>query len=270
MSIMKALEKTIMQNSNKKEPSEKERDPLSLFIKQSQSLLERYFKPFFLFLFAGLLCFGLSLFYLHWQNQQNEKVAEILYQARKKLMEAEKKAGGDILSFDNNQNFFSQSKKGTYSPEMDKVAQEYIHLIKQNIKKPSGLLAISQTAHFLYEYDKKNEAMDLLKAGDPYKKENLTGFLNSFQLGAYLLDQKEYDTAIKSFLFITTNEKAKWLWPEALIKLGLAYEGQGQITQAGSAYKQAKGIDSLSAQKATQYLNLLHLQQKIKAQNVSK
>ena len=259
-----------MQNKNPPAPLPKEKDPLSLFIKQSQSLLERYFKSFLTALVIGLGLFGLFLLDLHWQNQKNQKAESTLYQSRKQLIEAEKKAGGDILSFDNQQNFFRQGKKGEYSPEVDQKAQEYLALIKQHIKKPSGLLSVAPTAQFLYEYDQKKLAIDLLKAADPYKKANLTGFLNSFQLGAYLLDQKEYELAVKSFLFITTNKKAKWLWPDALIKLGLSYEGQNNIEQAKKAYQQAKNIKSPASQKAEQYLNLLNLQQRIKVHNAQK
>ena len=247
----------------------KERDPLSLFIQQSKSFVEQYFKPVLIILILGVALFGLSLFTLHWREQKNKQTEEALYQSRKKLTSAEKQAGGDILSFDRGQNFFSQSKTGEYNSTLNTLAKEYTHLIKQHIKQPSGLLAVPQMARFLYQYDQKKEAIDLLKKADTYKKANLIGFLNSFQLGSYLLDQKEYETAIKSFLFITTNKQAKWLWPKAFIKLGLSYEGQNKIEQAKSAYKQAKNIDS-SSQQAEQYLNLLNLQQKLKVQNAKK
>ena len=82
--------------------------------------------------------------------------------------------------------------------------------------------------------------------------------------------KKDYDLAIKSFMFITENEKAQWLWPEALIKLGLAYEGQNNIQKATESYRKAQGIQSPSAQKAERYLHLLNLQQKIKRQDAPK
>ena len=174
----------------KQDPATKPKDPLSVFIKSSQSVVEKYFKPVLLFIACCLLLFGLSLFYIYWQGQQNEKVAEVLYQSQKQLSEAEQKAGGDILKFDNQNNFFSQSKKGEWTKQLDRLAQEHINLIKNHIKKPIALLACNRIAHWLYQYGKKALALDLLKTADLYKKANLTGFLNSFQLGAYLLDEK--------------------------------------------------------------------------------
>ena len=260
---MKTQNKISIPKQGKKAPERKERDPLALFIHSAHSLLQQNFKYFLLVLVSGLLIFGLVLLNLHWQQQKNNKLEETFYQNRKQILLAEKKAGGNILSFDRNQNFFGESKKGEYSADLNNLVEQYIHLIKKNMPKPPALQAVSGMAHFLYEYDQKTQALALLKTADSYKKPNLTGFLNSLQLGAYLLEEKDYEGAIKSFLFITQNEKAKWLWPEALIKLGLSYEGQNKKNQAKSIYRQAMNIDSPLAQKATQYLNLLNLREKL-------
>ncbi len=251
------------QGQSKKAPESKERDPLSLFIQQAHSLLERYFKYFLLTVVSGLLIFGLFLLNLHWQKQKNNRTEEILYQSRKKVMQAEKKAGGNILSFDRNQNFFGESKTGDYSAELKEQTEQYIHLIQKHMAQASALQAVSGMAHFLYEYDQKSQALALLKTADSHKKPNLTGFLNSFQLGAFLLEQKDYEGAVQSFLFITQNERAKWLWPEALIKLSLSYEGQNKTDQAKATYREAMKINSPLSQQATQYLNLLSLREKI-------
>jgi len=250
-------------------PSKEEQDPLSLFIAKSNSWVREYFWLLSSVLAICLVIFGLSLFYSYWQSQTNKKAAGILYQARKELVLAEKKAGGDILSFDKNQNFFEQAKKAKYSSEIDKSAHIYIDLIKKWISKPSGLSAASEMAHFLYQYDKKEEAVDLLKLTDTgRRKESLLGFLVSFQLGSYLMDQTEYGEAIQHFQFITESEKAKWLWPDALIKTALCHEKRKEADLAGEIYRRVKNDfpDSQASEKARRYLNLFQLSKKMDKQ----
>ena len=252
-------------------PEKEERDPLTLFIKKSTHWVQEYSKAVFASLFVGLLTFGSFLLFSYWQKQGNITAEESLYQARKNLMLVEKKAGGDILGFDSSQNFFGQSKKAKYDSSMDKLVNEYVILIKKWIKKPVGLVAAAEMSYFLYKYDKGKEAMELLKTASAYKKKNLTGFLIAFQMGTYLMDQNEYESAIKEFQFVTLNDKAKWLWPEALVRIALCYEKQNNIEEARTIYKQVKNdfSDSQAGTKATQYLNLLYLQDKIKAVSYS-
>ena len=251
-------------------PSKEERDPLSLFIAKSNSWVREYFWLLFAVLAICLSIFGLSLFYSYWQLQVNKKAAAILYQARKELVLAEKKAGGDILSFDKSQNFFEQAKKAKYNPEMDKSVHLYMDLIKKWILKPSGLSAASEMAHFLYQYDKKREAVDLLKLTVSGRQENLLGFLIAFQLGSYLMDQAEYGEAIQYFQFITGSKKAEWLWPNALISTALCHEKRKEADLAGEIYRRVKNDfpDSQSSEKAKRYLNLLQLNEKINKQPI--
>ena len=252
--------------AKKKHPEKEEQDPLSLFIKKSNILIQKYFKLVFLILLAGVLIFGLFLLYCYWQEKENKKASELLYQSRKELVLAEQKAGGDIMGVDSGQNFFGQTKKAKYNSEMDKSAQQYISVIKSWISKPAGLSAAVEIAHFLYQYEKHSEALSLLNVAQAYRKKNLTGFLMAFQLGTYLMNQGKYEESIKNFQFIVTAQKAKWLWPEALVKMALCYERQHKTDQAREIYKRIKNdfSDSQASDKSIRYLNLLKLKKKMK------
>ncbi|MDE0518204.1 MAG: tetratricopeptide repeat protein [Bdellovibrionales bacterium] len=247
-------------------PEKEERDPLALFIKKSSFLTQKYFKSVLIIVISGLLVFGVFLFYFYWQKKENKKASEFLYQARKELILAEQKAGGDIMSIDSGKNFFGQTKKAEYSTEMDQSARKYISVIKKWISKPTGQSAGIEMAHFLYQYEKKEEALNLLNAAKPYVKRNLIGFMIHFQLGTYLMDKNKYEDAIKSFQFIVNEKKAKWLWPEALLKIALCYEKQNKKNQAAETYKKIKDrfLDTKAGDKAIRYLNLLKVQNKIK------
>ncbi|MDE0119607.1 MAG: tetratricopeptide repeat protein [Bdellovibrionales bacterium] len=245
-------------------PEKEERDPLALFIKKSSILTQKYFKPVLIMVISGLLIFGFFLFYFYWQKKENKKASDFLYQARKELIIAEQKAGGDIMSMDSGKNFFGQIKKAEYSAEMDQSSQKYISVIKKWISKPAGLSAAVEMAHFLYQYKKKEEALNLLDAAKPYLKRNLIGFIAHFQLGTYLMNKGKYEEAIKSFQFIVNEKKAQWFWPEALLNIALCYEERGKQNQAEETYKKIKDqfLDTKAGDKAVRYLNLMKVQNK--------
>ena len=253
--------------SKKKTSQAEDTDILFLFIKKTQFLVSRYFKYILSAIITGFLILGLFFLSSYWRKYLNEQTAESLYEMRKELMLAERKAGGDILGFDNSQNFFEKSKKAKYSPgEIEELSKNYIAVIKKNIYRPAAVVASVELAQFLHKYEKSRLAVDLLQAASPYKEKNVVGFLLAFQLGSYLMDKAEYSSAIQELQFITENKSAKWLWPATLVKTALCYEKQNQTDQAKKMYLKVKKDfpDSLQAEKATQYLNLLTLQEKLK------
>ena len=246
-------------------PEKEERDPLSLFIKKSNTFVSRYFWPATSLLVGGILIFGLSLLYTYLGKQQNQKAEELLYQARKKLVSAEEKAGGDVLGFNSSQNFFGGTKKAEYNSEMDEMVRQYAGVIEEWISKPAGLTAATEMVSFLHQYGKKEQAMELVKLVALNKRKTMVGFLVSFQSGAYLMDRGSYDEAIENFQFIMKSEEAKWLWPDTLVKMALSYEQQGKKEQAKEIYKRIKNdfSDSQAGETAEKYLNLLRIQDRV-------
>ena len=251
--------------SKKKQPAQvEETDLLALFIKRTQLWVSHNFKYILSVLVSGVLILGLFFLNSYWKKQLNKQAAEYLYEARKVLMLAEKTAGGDVLGFDNSQNFFGQSKKAKHNlEEIAGLSKNYIAVIKEYIHRPSALVASIELAQFLHKYEKPELAIDLLSAASSYKKKNVMGFLLSLQLGSYLMDKAEYALAVEQMQFITENKSAKWLWPSTLIKIALCYEKQSKIAKAKEVYLQVKKDfpDSQESDRAIQYLNLLTLQE---------
>ena len=251
--------------SKKKQPAQvEETDLLAFFIKRTQLWVSHNFKYILFILVSGILILGLFFLNSYWRKQFNKQAAESLYQVRKVLMLAEKKAGGDVLGFDNSQNFFGQSKKAKHNlEEIDGLSKNYIAVINEYKHRPSALAASIELAQFLYKYEKPQLAIDLLSTTSLYKKKNVMGFLLSLQLGSYLMDKAEYAAAIEQMQFITENKSAKWLWPSTLIKIALCYEKQSKIAKAKEVYLQVKKDfpDSQESDRASQYLNLLTLQE---------
>ena len=253
--------------SKKKQTTQvEETDLLALFIKKTQIWVSRNFKYILSVLVSGVLILGLFFLNSYWKKRFNKQAAEYLYGARKALMLAEKKAGGDILGFDSSQNFFGQGKKAKNNlEEIEGLSKNYMAAIKEYKHRPAALAASIELAQFLYKYEKPQWAVDLLSATSPYKKKNVMGFLVSLQLGSYLMDKAEYAAAIEQMRFITKNESAKWLWPSSLIKIALCYEKQNQMDKAKEIYRQIRKDfpDSQESEKASQYLNLLILQKQL-------
>ena len=255
---------------NNKLPDKEEQDPLSLFTQKTLFYTQKLFKPLAVIVPAGLLGLAGFFLYSYQQKKTNNKAMELLYESKKKLIQAEKKAGGDTLSFDHSQNFFGKATKAEYTKELEERINQHVALIEKWISKPAGISAGMETAHFLYQYEKKEQAVKLLSQAD--KKKNLTGFLIAFQLGVYLMNQEKYEKAIENFSFITKEKKAKWLWPEALLKTALSLEKQNKIDKARKVYAKIKKefADSPVNNTAGQYLNGLNLMQKMNTQDLKK
>ena len=253
-------------SKKKKTTQVEETDLLALFIKNTQIWVSQNFKYILSVLVSGILILGLFFLNSYWRKWSNKQAAEYLYGAKKALMLAEKKAGGDILGFDGSQNFFGQGKKAKSNlEEIEELSKNYIVAIKERKHQPSALAASIELAQFLYKYEKLQLAIDLLSTTSSYKKKNVMGSLLSLQLGSYLMDKAEYEAAIEQMQFITNNKSAKWLWPSTLIKVALCYEKQNQIDKAKEIYRQIKKDfpDSQESEKASQYLNLLTLQKRL-------
>ena len=117
-----------------------------------------------------------------------------------------------------------------------------------------------ELVYFLYEYDQKKEASDLLKTLNLfYKKGKLLSVLLAFQAGTYWMNQGEHTAALEYFQKIKEDPRARWIWPDIFIKMGLIYEHLKQWDQAQLIYQKIQNdfLDSQSASRAEQYLNWL-------------
>lgn len=243
-----------------------EKDPLHIFIQKATRWLQAYFQYILVVLCIAFFAGVGFLAYEYLQKQKNQKAENELYTIKKTLIDLEKKSGGNVFS-DADNTFFKKTVKSKYSAEIKNTIQKYQELIKKWQGTSAGILSAIELAHFLYQYEKSTQAVKLLKSTlSSYKKDNLIRLLSSYQLGLYLMDQKDYNLALPYFDFVIQSEKGKWLRPEALLKKALIYEKQNKITEAKNIYRivQTDYADSQTSQLATQYLNLMTVELKLK------
>ena len=249
-----------------------ERDPLHIFIQKTTKWLHDYFKYILVVLCLALLAGTGFLVYQYQEKHTNKKAENELYIIKKTLIDLEKNNGGNVLS-DSENTFFKKTIKSKYSSEMESTVKQYQESIEKWKKTASGLLSAIELSHFLYQYDKKEQAVSLLQSAlNSYRDKNLTYLLASYQLGLYFVNQKNYDSAIAYFDFIAQNEQSEWLRPKALLNKALIYEKQNKIVKAESIYKniQSSYADDQAGQLATQYLNLMTLESKLKEEEGQK
>lgn len=252
--------------SKKNSSTLSETDPLHLFIQKATQWLHEYFKYILVVLCLALLGGTGFLVYKYYEKHINQKAENELYAVKKTLMDLENDTGGNVFSNSEN-TFFKKTTKSKYNPEMESTVKQYQELIKKWKHTSSGLLSAVELSHFLYQYDKQEQATGLLQSVlDSYKNKNLIYLLASYQLGLYLINQKKYDSALTYFDFIAQNKKSEWLRPKALLNQALIYEKQNNTARAENVYKDIQNnyTDDQAGQIATQYLNLMTLESKLK------
>ena len=239
------------------------RDFLFGFMDSARSWALKYF--IYLLAFIGLALAGLGGILLKnaWDMRQNVRAETQLYSAKKKLIQAEKQAGGNILEFDSSGNFFASPKKAkTLTPAMRQELKNYTAVIKKHLTFPPGALAAVETAHFLNLYGESAQGLALLEqARGKFQKKTLPGFLLAFQTGTALMNAQKYPSALKHFKWLEQNPKAQWLHADVLLHTGLTYEKLKKYSKARQVYQKLKMQfpNTAPARRAVQYLNLLKI-----------
>lgn len=227
----------------------------------------RFFYQYWKIILGSVIfCIGTYGAWIGWQfyNQlQNKKAEAKLYQLRSRLFLKEKKLNGNIL--DPSSNFFSQKKIKDIHLLNDEL-KDYIQFLTSE-KKPqsSHFISAMELAYFLTQYDKKDEALDLLNTIS--SKTNSKNWLYQallIQLGSLFIDKKNYTRALYLFSIVLSNKKAEPFHFEALFKTALCYEALGQTDKAIEIYDfiKNKKNSGLYEQRAVDYKRLLKIKQK--------
>lgn len=241
----------------------KDTDILSRFTQKAQEIVFKYFKYILVILLFALTVFGGSLLWRYWENHKNWQAEEELYLARFALIAAEKKAKGEVLSSSNSNSLFDTAKKAPeYTQEIEQKAQNYLTHIQHYLHLPAGALSAIEMAHFLRSYDRNKQALELLeKTNKAFKQKSTLGILLAFQLSLYWMNEEKYQIALEKLQWVKQQEKALWLKPDILLRIGLIYEKLNQPVKAKAIYTQIKKdfTKSQAAARAKQYLNLLEI-----------
>lgn len=195
--------------------------------------------------------------YDYYAAHQENKAAEALYPAEAEIKKVETKLREE-----------GAKTPGQPPPKADFQADYAagVDKLKTEIKKFDGTKAAMISAlNLVYllvqqkQYEQALEVIDIPKYR-PGGGDILLGFWNMHRGLIYLENQKTED-AIKSYEAVLSAKSLKSFHPEALIKVGVAYEAKGNGQKARESYERVSREfpDTEASSTAKQYLRLMDL-----------
>ncbi len=208
---------------------------------------------------AGLSYWGWGL-YLQKQNEQAETA---LYPFRFRLIEAEKKAGGELLS---SRSLF-QEKKADFESVSKEVESYKNFLMSQNTARPAHLISAIELASFLIKYEKQDSALSLLDfvRMKSFSRSNWLYSVLLIQLGTLFMDKGDFTRAIDLFSEVLSFKSARPFYQEILLKTALCYESIGELEKSSDIYNEIRQNKNagLYKERALHYDRLFRLKKKL-------
>ena len=209
-----------------------------------------------------LVSLGSWKLYQFYENTQNKKAEEEVYQKKIKLLKAEKAAGGDSFS----ENFYYQKKAEDFSA-FSKEALEYKRfLMSQKKPRPAHWLGALELSYLLIKYQQTYAAVELLSHLQTYSQSKSWIYQAMLlQLGSLLMDKGGFTRALNIFSSIVSHPEAQALHHEALFKSAICYESLGRPDKAQEIYSslEKNGELGLYKERALNYDRLLKIKQKL-------
>lgn len=207
--------------------------------------------------------------YGFWESSRELKAAEAIYKAEAELKTVEAKISEERSKLAEGQD---KKKAATpdqlrptdyvkdFAPSVAKIKEQ----IKANGNTKAGLVSALKISYFLMQQKQYQEALAVLDLTTykPSNKDVLGGFWLMHRGLTYLENQKT-DEAIAAYETVTKASALKEFHPEALLKLGVAYEVKGDKTKAREYYQRLESEfpNTEASTSAQQYLRLLDLNQ---------
>ena len=214
---------------------------------------------------AGILSFSSYFIYKAWDRSQNLKAESLLYLAKSKLVQEEKKQEGNVL--DPSTPFLSQKKAKDYT-KLKIAADEYFKaLISVKKPRPVHWLSAIELSYFLTVYHQEKQALELLDLMSRTSKSKKNWIYQTLllKLGAHFMKNKNYTRAIHLFSLILEEKKAQPFHLEAWFKTALCYESLGETSKAQEIYSmiQQNPAGILYKEKASHYDRFLKIKEKM-------
>lgn len=134
--------------------------------------------------------------------------------------------------------------------------------LKDNASSRAALVSALNLTSFLIEKKQFAEALEVIEIPRyrPGNSDMLNGFYQMHR-GVVYLENKKFDEALRAYQDILGSKGLKYFHPEALLKIGVAYEMKGDQSKARETYeKLSKDFpDSESSKSAQQYMRLLEM-----------
>ena len=208
---------------------------------------------------AGLSYWG----WIFYSQKQNEKAERELYSLRSQLIEAEKKAGGELFSA---RSLF-QEKKADFESISKEVEVYKNFLMSQKTVRPVHVMSAMELSSFLIRYEKKDQALNLLDSVR-MKSVSRSTWLYSvllIQLGTLFMDKGNFTRAIDLFSEVLSLKSAEAFYQEVLLKTAVCYESIGELEKASEIYEEIRQNKNagLYKERALHYDRLFRLKQKL-------
>jgi TolA-binding protein len=145
-----------------------------------------------------------------------------------------------------------------YGPFVKKIEAT----IKDHANTKTALVSALNLSYFLLQQKQYEEALNALNTAtyEPSHSDILGGFWLMHR-GLVLMENKKYDDAGKAYQAVLDSRALNAFHPEALLKLGVAFELKGEADKARQTYEKLgrEFPDSEASSSARQYLRLLEL-----------
>ncbi|MBX3022315.1 MAG: tetratricopeptide repeat protein [Bdellovibrionales bacterium] len=224
-------------------------------------------------LFGVLIVVGVVwVAYGYYQSHVESKAAEALYAPEAELRKAETSVREERAKAMQELAGLSTKAKSVAKPESVRpvdYAKDFAPLVeklKSEVKRQggtkAGLMSAMNLSSFLLQQKQYPEALTVLElvSYKPSYRDILGGFYLMHQ-GLVFMENQKYDDAAKAYQSVVDAKNLGAFHPEAMLKLGVAYELKGQADKAKQTYEKV-GRDfpgSEASTSAQQYLRLLEL-----------
>jgi len=198
-----------------------------------------------------------------YNSMKEQKAAEALYGPEGAL----KKAEADFQEKQTPSG--AADKKAEKAPAVADYSKDYAPIvsqikaaIKDHGNTKAAIVSALNLSYFLSQQKQYQEAAAVLDL--PTYKPSSGELLNGFWLmhrGVAFMENNQVDQAITTYQTVVSNEGLKVFQPEALLKLGVAYEVKGDANKAREMYERV-GRDfpeTEASGTAQQYMRLLEL-----------
>lgn len=210
--------------------------------------------------------------YSAWNQSKENQAAEDIFKPENELKKVETKIREERAEKMKELAAGTAKDKKETKPETLRpadYAKDYapiVEQVKQQIQKHAGtkaaMISALNLSGFLVQQKQFGPALEVLDIPkyQPSSSDLLSGLWHLHRGLAYLENQKT-DEAIKEYETVVNNGDLKYFHPEALLKLGVAYEMKGDLEKARQAYERVgKEFPNTEASNTgRQYMRLLEL-----------
>lgn len=200
-----------------------------------------------------------------WYNSgQEAKAAEALFKPESAIEKAEAalREEREKLMQDKKIEKPESARPVDFSKDFGPAVVQVKAALKENASSRAALVSALNLTSFLIEKKQFAEALEVIEIPSyrPGNSEILNGFYQMHR-GVVYLENKKFDEALQAYQGVLGSKGLKYFHPEALLKIGIAYEMKGDQAKARETYeKLSKEFpDSESSKSAQQYMRLLEI-----------